>query len=47
MGPKLSEMEYEVGRPAPLLGQHNGEIYGDELGKSADELAQLRALGAI
>ena len=47
LGPKLSGMEYEVYRPAPLLGQHNREIYGDELGRSAGELAQLRALGAI
>ena len=47
MGPKLSDMDYEAPRPAPLLGQHNREIYGNELGKSAGELAQLRALGAI
>ena len=47
MGPRLSGMEYEVRRHAPLLGQHNSEIYGDELGCSAVELAQLRALGAI
>ena len=47
MGPRLSGMDYEVRRPAPLLGQHNGEIYGDELGRSAGELAQLRALGTI
>ena len=47
MGPKLSGMEYEVRRSAPLLGQHNHEIFCDELGRSAGELAQLRALGAI
>ena len=47
MGPRLSGMDYEVTRAAPLLGEHNREIYGDELGRSAEELAQLRALGAI
>ena len=47
MGPKLSGMEYEVRRPAPLLGQHNREIFVDELGREESELAQLRALGVI
>ncbi len=47
MGPNLSGMRYEIYRPAPLLGQHNHEIYCDELGRSAGELTQLRALGAI
>ena len=28
-------------RPAPLLGEHNDEVFGDLLGLSADELAHL------
>ena len=47
MGPRLSSMDYEVRLPAPLLGQHNSEIYGDELGYSAGEMAQLSSLGVI
>ena len=40
-------MDYEVRMPAPLLGQHNSELYGDELGISASELSQLKAQGTI
>lgn len=47
MGPKLSGMEYEVRRPAPILGQHNREIFGRELGRTDGELAQLKNLGVI
>ncbi len=47
MGPKLSGMEYEVRRPAPLLGQHNREIFGHELGRTDAELVQLRSAGVI
>jgi len=33
-------------RPAPRVGEHNVEIYG-EAGVTPDELAQLRAAGTI
>ncbi|MGK2964007.1 MAG: CaiB/BaiF CoA transferase family protein [Tepidiformaceae bacterium] len=34
-------------RHVPKLGEHNADVYGGMLGRSAEELAQLRAKGAI
>ena len=47
MGSKLSGGVYEIRRPAPLLGQHNTEVYRDELGYSAQDLVIFRASGVI
>lgn len=34
-------------RPAPMLGEHNGEVYGDLLGLSGSEVASLRERGVV
>ena len=34
-------------RPAPTLGQHNGEVLSGELGIGADKLAALERDGVI
>ena len=47
LGPRLSDMEYQVARPAPLLGQHNQEIFCGEMGYAIEDLVKLREMGAI
>ncbi len=43
---KLSDTPLTPGRPAPLLGQHTDEVLG-EAGLTADEIAELRRVGAV
>jgi crotonobetainyl-CoA:carnitine CoA-transferase CaiB-like acyl-CoA transferase len=47
VGTKYSRTPGGVRRAAPLLGEHNAEVYCDELGLSADELAALRDKGIV
>jgi benzylsuccinate CoA-transferase BbsE subunit len=43
---KLSQTPWRIQRPAPRLGEHNAEVYG-EIGIGADELAQLYSAGVV
>ncbi len=49
LGPpyRFSKTPCRINRPAPLLGQHNSEVYCGELGYSSDELSGLKAEGTI
>jgi crotonobetainyl-CoA:carnitine CoA-transferase CaiB-like acyl-CoA transferase len=44
---KLSETPWQVDRPAPLLGEHNEEIYCKRLAYSKEYLSRLKATGVI
>ena len=44
---KLSATPWEIKRPAPLLGQHNEEVYGQLLGYSWQELDKMSKTGVI
>jgi benzylsuccinate CoA-transferase BbsE subunit len=44
---KLSETPITISHREPKLGEHNDEIYGELLGRTARQLTELRAIGAI
>ena len=44
---KFSEGACRIGRRAPLIGEHNEEIYGHELKLAAGEIGKLKTQGVI
>lgn len=44
---KLSQTPMEINRRAPLIGEHNNDIYQGELGLSPSELSTLHRFGVI
>lgn len=43
---RLSEAAWQAGR-APLLGEHNEDVYCGEMGLTGEELSRLRAAGVV
>lgn len=44
---KFNGTPWRISRRAPLIGEHNSEVYGKELGLSQDNLASLAEAGVI
>lgn len=44
---RLAETPWKIRRRAPLIGEHNSEIYGRELGLTREQMSLLKARGVI
>ena len=44
---RLADTPWRINRRAPLIGEHNRDIYGNELGFSSDQLARFKEDGVI
>ena len=44
---KMTETTWRISKRAPLIGEHNQEIYGEELGFSKEEMRLLKEAGVI
>ncbi len=44
---KFSEAPWRISRRAPLIAEHNQEVYEKELGISGEEISQYRQLGIL
>jgi crotonobetainyl-CoA:carnitine CoA-transferase CaiB-like acyl-CoA transferase len=44
---RLSESPWAIRSRPPLVGEHNREIFGNELGVTEDEWNSLEAAGAV
>jgi benzylsuccinate CoA-transferase BbsE subunit len=44
---RLAQTPWKIKRRAPLIGEHNLEIYGNELGLSSEQMALLKRQGTI
>jgi crotonobetainyl-CoA:carnitine CoA-transferase CaiB-like acyl-CoA transferase len=44
---KMAETPWQVRRPAPLIGEHNKEVYSNLLGYSESDLRKFQKAGVI
>jgi crotonobetainyl-CoA:carnitine CoA-transferase CaiB-like acyl-CoA transferase len=44
---KMKETPWKIQRRAPLIGEHNEEVYEKELGLSKEQVTILKANGVI